>query len=139
MSWSVSKKWIGFLTVLAIVAGCGKGGVPVIATPTDGQVIPQGQQIVVTLQDNDYDGVSIVFRGAENLRQYNMVCQNSTNAPAYCYSQGYGSTGGSFGACGSSGCTLVIIAQRGDFKDVRTVQVGGTVTGATPNPTYPQR
>ncbi len=110
--------WFSGLIAVTLLMGCGSGN-PVIESPADGQQfsIRDTPAIQVTIANQDYQNVSISFRGTEAVPEFQW--QNAVNAPATAYKV---NQAGGFGTCTAQRpCTVFIIATKGDHKDFRTI------------------
>lgn len=130
------KKFILALCLLAVA--CGKKGPPELSSPADGQVVDL--QTFTTLQvqiaNNDYQGVTIEFRGIEGDLAREVRCDNTNNSPyAQCYKTQQQGFGGGFGACSPTApCTVVIIAKNDNGSTVRTLKFQRGTAAPAPAP-----
>lgn len=118
------------LFVLALLfVSCGKSTAPEIATPSEGQVFDLNnfQPLQVTMINNEFEDVTIEFRGINGELAKELRCDNTTNSP---YAQCYKLTQNQFGGGGfgqsctpQAPCTVFIIATRNGSSTFRTVQI----------------
>jgi len=117
------------LFVLACLTGlsCGKANLEFIA-PGEGQVYDisnNQQQITVdfTVSNNEFDGVSIEFRGVAAVSGF-MQCDNTSNSPyARCYSRINNSGGGGQNCTAQMPCEVTaILIKGGQIQSTRTVR-----------------
>ena len=118
------------LFVLAcLFVSCGKTTAPEIATPAEGQVFDLNnfQPLQVTLLNNEFENVTIEFRGINGELAKELRCDNTTNSP---YAQCYKITQNQFGGGGfgqscspQAPCTLFITATRDGVSSFRSVLI----------------
>ncbi len=126
------------LFVVACLAGlsCGKAQLE-FTTPGEGQSFPieQFTSVDFNVQNNEFNGVSIEFRGVEAVNQ-DVQCDNTQNSPlARCYRKFQQNMSGSFsqGCDQQHPCTVIALLMKdGQLMNTRTIRF--TRGGAVPQP-----
>jgi len=130
-----------FLFILACLSGlsCGKAKLEFIS-PGEGQSFPIEQMppyIDFNVSNNEFDGITIEFRGAEAVSN-DIQCDNTSNSPlARCTSKrafnGGMQTGGFAQGCDQAHpCSVVaLLYKNGELLNTRTIRFtrGGAVAG----------